>query len=71
MNNLKEIIVFLIIAINAGGAFRISYCLIRINGSPDELGSYMKKIINVLIFLVLANLSLSIMLLIRNYFVEV
>lgn len=68
MENLKELTLYLIILINAGGGARLLYCLIRVMGSPDELGSYLKKMSNVLIFLVLANSSVALMFVIRSYF---
>lgn len=68
MENLKELTLYIIILINAGGGARILYCLIRTMGAPDELNSYLKKINNVLIFLLLANSASALMLLTRSYF---
>jgi hypothetical protein len=68
MSTLLEIISYFIVLCDAGGASRILYCLIRAQAEPDEFPSYLKKIIHVLIFLVIANVCLSLNLLVQSYF---
>ena len=68
MVTLQSLINYLIILCNIAAGVRILYCLIRIKANPDEASSYAKKITNLLIFLVLANLSLSLVSLILGYF---
>ncbi|BCJ93538.1 hypothetical protein acsn021_11070 [Anaerocolumna cellulosilytica] len=68
METLLELIRYFIIAIDVSGGTRILYCIVRIMSSPNELNNYVKKIINVLIFLVLANTVLGTAIVIHNYF---
>ena len=68
MNTLLDLIRFVIILCDLAAGTRCLYCLIRIIGDPDEAKAYGKKILNMLIFLILANTALALMSLIENYF---
>jgi hypothetical protein len=68
MKTLLDLIKFLIYMCDAGGAFRILYCLIICMGNPDEVKGFVKKIIHVLIFLAFANVCLGLVHLIELYF---
>lgn len=69
MKTLLDLIKFMIYACDAGGAFRILYCLIMCMGNADEAKDYAKKIIHVLIFLAFSNVCLGLVHLIELYFI--
>jgi hypothetical protein len=68
MDTLIEIINFFILLCDAVAGVRLLYCLIRCISDPDEVSSYLKKIVNMLIFLVLANTCLASLVLVQGYF---
>lgn len=68
MDTIKDIINYLIIICDSAGALRLLYCIIRIMGSPDEAKSYEKKMINLIIFLIIANSLYGVTTVIKSYF---
>jgi len=69
MSTLIDLINYMIILCNAATGFRLLYCLIRIKANPDEASSYAKKMSNLMIFLVLANMSLVLLSVGLSYFI--
>jgi hypothetical protein len=70
MDSLKELIIFLLVLIPIGGVARIAYCSIEINiNDPDEAKGYKKRIRNVFIFVLAAELINSIVLLVQSYYI--
>lgn len=67
METLKQLISYLIILIDAGAGARFIYCFIRIAFNPDEADSYKKKMVNLGIFLVLANCALVLSEVVKKY----
>lgn len=68
MDTLLDVIDFFIILCDVAAALRIGYCIIRIMSNPDDTGSYIKKIINMLIFLIMANTCFVSLVLVQDYF---
>ncbi|BCN29527.1 hypothetical protein [Anaeromicropila herbilytica] len=68
MTTLKEIINYIVLLCDVGAGARILYCFLQIHSNPDEEKSYLKKIRNVVIFLILANSALALKELITRYF---
>lgn len=68
MQTIIDLISFLIILCDIAAGTRILYCLIRIKSEPDEASSYGKKISNIMIFLILANVSMVLMQVVKSYF---
>lgn len=68
METIKDIINYLIIICDSAGALRLLYCLLRIMGSPDEAKAYEKKMINLTIFLIIANSLYGVTTIIKGYF---
>lgn len=67
MSTLLDLIDYFIILCDVAAAARILYCFIRMSAEPDEAKSYTRKIINIFIFLVLANTALATMLMVKKY----
>jgi hypothetical protein len=68
MSTLIDMINYMIILCNTAAGLRLLYCLIRIKANPDEASSYTKKMSNLMMFLVLANMSLVLLSLGLSYF---
>ena len=60
MEIIKELSEAFLILIRAGTVMRIVYCFVMMTSNEDEEKSYKKKIRNVMIFYILAELSYSI-----------
>lgn len=56
------------IIIPAGVTLRVIYCFIKMMYSEDEIAIYKKRIVNIIIFGVLAELIISLKDMIRNYY---
>jgi hypothetical protein len=69
MITLVDLIQYLITLCNVAAGARILYCLVRMKADQDEAPTYIKRIIHVLMFLVLANTALGTMVFIRTYYV--
>ena len=57
METIKEISDVFLILIRAGTAMRVVYCFVMMSSNEDEEKSYKKKITNIIIFYILAELS--------------
>lgn len=69
METLNELInVLQTIIIPAGVVLRVVYCLIKMMYSEDELCIYKKRIVNIIIFGIIAEIIISIKDMIRGYY---
>lgn len=69
MDTLNELINILrTIIIPSGVVLRVLYCLIKMMYSEDEVSIYKKRIVNIIIFGIIAEIILSIKDMIRGYY---
>ncbi len=69
MDTLNNIInVLQTIIIPSGLIMRVLYCLIKMMYSEDEIPVYKKRIVNIIVFGIIAELILSIKDMIRGYY---
>ncbi len=69
METLNELInVLRTIIIPAGVVLRVIYCLIKMMYIEDEIPVYKKRIVNIIIFGIIAEIILSIKDMIRSYY---
>lgn len=69
MDTLNSIINVLQVAIIPSGVImRVLYCLIKMMYSEDEMPVYKKRIVNIIVFGIIAELILSIKDMIRSYY---
>ncbi len=68
MQTLDELIKLLKMIVPIGVTFRVIFCFIKMMYSEDERNSYKKKIINIIVFGVIAELILNIKDLIMFYY---
>ncbi len=69
METLNELInVLQTIIIPAGVVLRVVYCLIKMMYSEDETSIYKKRIVNIIIFGIIAEIIISIKDMIRGYY---
>lgn len=68
MDKLNELANIFIILIRAGAGVRISFCFIKMISNENEGQVYKKRIINTLIFFILAELIWKMRDLIKYYF---
>lgn len=69
METLNELInVLRTIIIPSGVVLRVIYCLIKMMYSEDEIPVYKKRIVNIIIFGIVAEIILSIKDMIRGYY---
>lgn len=67
MSTLKQLNNVFLYLIEVGGIARIIYCFNRSAANPDEAQSYCKKGKNLVIFMILANVVLSVAITVKNY----
>lgn len=69
MDTLNELINILrTIIIPSGVVLRVLYCLIKMMYSEDEISIYKKRIVNIIVFGIIAEIILSIKDMIRSYY---
>lgn len=68
MEQIQQLITFMLIIIPAGAAARIGYCLVVLAMDSEEERSYKVRIRNVIIFTVLAETIAGLLKVILNYF---
>ncbi len=56
------------VIIPAGVVMRVLYCLVKMMYSEDEMPVYKKRIVNIIVFGIIAELVLSIKDMIRGYY---
>lgn len=54
MDILKELSIAFVWLIRAGTVTRVAYCFIRMSQNEEEYGMYKKRMINAVVFLILA-----------------
>lgn len=67
MSTLKQLNNVFLLLIEVGGLARMIYCFNNSMANPDEAQSYLKKGKNLLIFMILANVVLSVAITVKNY----
>ena len=68
METIEEIIEVLLLLVDAGGVMRGIFCFIRMNADQDNAKSYQNKIINMVIFLIIANSLYALVEVIKQYY---
>lgn len=68
MEQIQQLITFMLVIIPVGAAVRIGYCLIVLSMDSEEERSYKVRIRNVIVFTVLAETIAGLLKVVLNYF---
>lgn len=68
MATIKEMADYLIILVRAGAGLRAVYCFIRMGMNEEETSMYKKRLRNVVIFYILAELSWQLKDMVMGYY---
>ena len=68
METIKNLVDMLIVLVRCGTALRVVFCCIKMGMNEEESGMYKKRLRNVIVFYILAELSWQLKDTISNYY---
>ena len=68
MKTIKELITVLLLLLPAGASLRAVYCIIKMQADGDQTAVYKRRLINLLVFVAIAEGALGVLIMAAKYF---